>query len=340
MCCITHAKTDGVTVLPSDRCRGLDAVLFEAELVRDASHPLCGDPSANTAPSIVGTSAGMTITAPEDVAVLGDQQTGSVVTLLNRCSESDELSIPGRMRRVMVAMECKSINREKDVLTAHFRRGVYYDDDGGTTWKRSEGDIVIWKDDGFGGMWCCDEPNVVELSDGRLLMVVRTRLGRICQASSPDGGVTWDYPESSDVPTGISPCSLKHILETPYTKEARRAGDLLLVWNNVSADELRRGFRRGRLFSAISRHEGKTWEHGRTLDAAGLPPLDWMAEVSPPGMGTRGNDNLRKLPVSIGAVSHLDIAFAGEKNVLVKHMKVFSNPAIAIGDRLQILPLN
>lgn len=45
---------------------------------------------------------------------------------------------------------------------------VYYSDDGGRSWKRSEGDVVIWKDDGYGGIWPVDEPNIAELKDGRL----------------------------------------------------------------------------------------------------------------------------------------------------------------------------
>ena len=216
----------------------------------------------------------------------------------------------------------------------------YYSDDQGDTWKRSQGDIIIWKDDGYGGIWVCDEPNVVELSDGRIMMFVRTTLGRIYKAYSPDQGATWDYPEPTDIPASISPCSLNRIPETPYTRETGRAGDLLVVWNNVSADEIRRGFKRGRLSSAVSRDDGETWEYVRTLDTGGLAPLERMAELSPPGM-TRGEHDLGELPWGMGRVCYPDVAFTdGGHNVVVRYLKSGINPPIQVTGRIQVLPLD
>jgi hypothetical protein len=65
---------------------------------------------------------------------------------------------------------------------------AYTSSDSGRSWRRSEGQIIIWKDDGYGGMWPCVEPNVVVLKDKRLLMFVRTTRGRIYQTTSADGG--------------------------------------------------------------------------------------------------------------------------------------------------------
>ena len=215
---------------------------------------------------------------------------------------------------------------------------VHYSDDKGETWKRSSGDVIIWKDDGYGGMWPCDEPNVAELSDGRLLMFIRTTLGRLYQTWSDDEGVTWAYPEATVLPSSYSPCSLKRIPDSTYARDTGREGDLLVVWNNVSADEIKKGWRRGRLSSAISRDNGETWEHVRTLDTGGLSYLDETAPLSEPGM-TRADNDVGKLPIPFGTASYPDIIFAGE-NVLVKYHKRYINPELSIGTKLMSKPLD
>ena len=214
---------------------------------------------------------------------------------------------------------------------------VQMSDDKGETWKRSQGDVIIWKDDGYGGMWPCDEPNVAELSDGSLLMFVRTTLGRLYQTRSDDGGVTWAYPEPTDLPSSYSPCALKRVPDTDDARKAGRAGDLIVVWNNVSADEVKKGWRRGRLSSAVSTDAGVTWEHVRTLDTGGLPFLDEIAPLSEPAM-TRADKDVGELPIPFGTVSYPDVIFAGE-NVLVKYHKRYINPEMSVGVKLMSKPL-
>ncbi|MCA8998312.1 MAG: exo-alpha-sialidase, partial [Planctomycetaceae bacterium] len=69
------------------------------------------------------------------------------------------------------------------------RNGVLISEDGGQTWTE-QGDIRISSNDNYHG-WA--ENNIVELSDGRIAMIIRgDRLGGVLYyAESPDGGRTW-----------------------------------------------------------------------------------------------------------------------------------------------------
>ena len=249
-------------------------------------------------------------------------------------------TIPGRLRQSAggtvngewVLTEGHGHNMEMDITF------VYYSTDGGNKWRRSSGDIVIWKDDGYGGMWPVDEPNIAQLRDGRLIMLVRTTLGRLYQTFSSDGGATWDYPTETELPSSYSPCSLERIPENEHTLKAGRAGDLLVVWNNVSVAEIKRGFRRGRLSCAISKDDGKTWIHVKTVDTAGLPAIKGIAPLSEPQMA-RADKDLGELPIPFGGVDYPDITFAGDK-VLIKYAKKLKNPAMGMGAPMHILPID
>jgi len=124
-------------------------------------------------------------------------------------------------------------------------------DDGGAIWRRSrEGRRVA-------GVWT-QEPGVVELEDGSLMLFCRTQVGCQYVSRSADGGETWSELQPSDIVSPLSPASIKRIPQT---------GDLLMVWNRVGEpwsgwDKLRRS----PLNAAVSRDEGRSWENVRTLE--------------------------------------------------------------------------
>ena len=181
---------------------------------------------------------------------------------------------------------------------------VYFSDDEGATWQRGPQDIVIWHQDGYGGMWPCDEPGAVQLRDGRLLMMFRTTLGRLYQSISDDEGLTWSLPQPTELASSYSPCRLRTIPTT---------GDLLCVWNQVSGDEIRRGFRRSRLSLAISTDDGGSWGHFKTLEVGG--PADRSDRVAPDdeiGM-VRGEKELGELPADMIYVSYPNAHFFGDE---------------------------
>jgi len=125
---------------------------------------------------------------------------------------------------------------------------VYYSDDGFRTWHESEDTMTA---PGRGA----HEPSIVELADGRLLCLLRTTMGRVYRAFSEDQGVHWTEPEPTELRAPDAPSLVKRIPAT---------GDLLLLWNNV---ESRSNWPRTPLTAAVSRDEGKTWEHVQDIDA-------------------------------------------------------------------------
>ncbi len=98
---------------------------------------------------------------------------------------------------------------------------------------------------------------MVELADGKLLMIVRTQLGYIGTSTSTDGGDHWSEPAKLPVPAPESPATIRTIPAT---------GDLLLVWNNNFAAGKGHGGKRTPLSTAISSDGGQTWKHTRNLE--------------------------------------------------------------------------
>ncbi len=144
-------------------------------------------------------------------------------------------------------------------------------DDEGETWKTSE-EIVVYHE---GKRYWFEEGNLVELSDGRVLMFARTPMGRLFKSYSSDGGETWSSPEPTPLAASYAPCALSRM----------PTGDLLCIWNQNTLEEDKVVLRRARLTCAVSSDEGNTWKHFRNLesldDVVHIPdrPILWGDEV-------------------------------------------------------------
>lgn len=135
---------------------------------------------------------------------------------------------------------------------------AYYSDDQGQTWVRSRNEAFVMLDEGLGGVYSVEEPAIVELKDGRIMMLCRTHVGQFFKSYSPDRGESWTEPEPTGLACYPAPCNVKRIPST---------GDLLVVWNQISRWEIMSGLYRHRLTCAVSKDEGETWTHHRNLES-------------------------------------------------------------------------
>jgi len=122
---------------------------------------------------------------------------------------------------------------------------TYFSDDNGKTWKSGEEvpnpQNVITQ-----------EPGIIQLTNDSLFMFIRTNTGVQYASYSTDNGVSWSAVQATHIASPLSPASIARIPQT---------GDLLMAWNNNGTNE-----KRTPLNVAISKDEGKTWEHIKLIE--------------------------------------------------------------------------
>jgi len=138
---------------------------------------------------------------------------------------------------------------------------AYYSDDSGLTWHCSEevpnpSEVVA------------QEPGLIELKDGTILMIIRAVGGFQQLSFSKDKGRTWSPMEASNINSPLSPASIARIPST---------GDLLLVWNNNDGSNPQTAGKRTPLTVAVSKDEGKSWQHIKDIEA---DPDGWFCYIS------------------------------------------------------------
>lgn len=126
----------------------------------------------------------------------------------------------------------------------------YYSDDNGKTWQSgrempNKDKVVV------------QEPGVVLMENGEVLMWLRTDRGVQYLSKSKDKGLSWGEVYPSDIASPRAPASLKRIPAT---------GDLLLIWNNNKGLVKETATFRTPLTAAISKDEGKSWSHLKVLE--------------------------------------------------------------------------
>lgn len=145
-----------------------------------------------------------------------------------------------------------------DNETARWMVCSFVSDDEGKTWRRGN-----WIDlGGHGHHDGAVEPTVAELSDGRLLMLIRTSLDRFWSAISDNDGLYWREIKPTDLDASSAPGWLLRLAD----------GKLMFVWNRLapengtvsraqpgSASEVAMSWHRTELSIAFSSDDGRTW---------------------------------------------------------------------------------
>lgn len=125
----------------------------------------------------------------------------------------------------------------------------YYSDDNGITWQSS---LKVPNDSEI----ITQEPGVIEMKDGRIMMYIRASGGFQQLTYSSDRGESWSHIETSNIPSPLSPATIEIVPKT---------NDWLLVWNNNDGTNPETKGKRTPLTMAISRDEGKTWENVKNI---------------------------------------------------------------------------
>jgi sialidase-1 len=126
----------------------------------------------------------------------------------------------------------------------------YYSDDNGKNWVSSD---EVPNPEGI----VLQEPGLVELKDGSILMYIRSDAGFQCYSYSHDRGKTWSQVEKSTLVSPVSPATIERI---------PRNGDLVAVWNNNLSKDPENAKLRTPLNIATSSDEGKTWSNILTIE--------------------------------------------------------------------------
>ena len=137
---------------------------------------------------------------------------------------------------------------------------TFYSDDNGLSWRKSKNIVNVLPVE-------AQEPHVVELKDGRLMMLCRTYSGYVVRSYSEDKGESWspgEHLKELSLPPNSSALNVKRIPST---------GDLLLLRCSAGVERRRTPF-----VSAISKDEGRTWTNQRVIagdanDDYGYPSL-------------------------------------------------------------------
>jgi Neuraminidase (sialidase) len=129
----------------------------------------------------------------------------------------------------------------------HYVATVLRSTDGGNSWQRG-GDMEVASPRG------AMEPNIAQLSDGRLYCLLRTKSGWLYEAWSKDTGTTWTKPRQSPFPSPESTPMLRRLA----------SGNLVLVWNNNTLSQ-GANVPRYPLSLAMSEDDGQTWPFHRMI---------------------------------------------------------------------------
>ena len=246
---------DGIGLVESRRDRGEGLVFWRSEDAGETweSSVLISPPGSRTQPlndTPIRTSSGRIVLPVYTMFGVGDAAyvSGTATTGLDN---------------VKPAKTGKLVNGQWVPASGHYFDArfsgsfVFYSDDDGRTWQRnSDGELIILLDWNATFSYT-NEPTVTEVEPDKLLMLLRTGLGRLFQAWSHDDGETWTRPQPTSLAASTTPAQIRTLPN----------GHLLAVWNQQSEEEIRSSFTRTRLSATVSRNGGGVWEFFQNVES-------------------------------------------------------------------------
>jgi hypothetical protein len=179
--------------------------------------------------------------------------------------------------RILLPVGMWITGRKTGLPTGVHEVSAIYSDDNGATWTLSPSRLVAPCYEGFNGSnYGACEPNVLELEDGHVWMLMRTQTGLLYESHSRDNGATWSDAVPSEFVSSDSPAEVMRLPD----------GRIVVIWNNEPNPPRLNGKLvaggRDALHAAISADNGKTWRGCREIYR------DPLRNESPPRRGDRG----------------------------------------------------
>ena len=115
----------------------------------------------------------------------------------------------------------------------------------------------------------CIQPSLLQLRDGRLKVLMRTRNGFLATSYSSDGGETWTPVTLTDIPNNQSGTDAITL----------RDGRHVLGYNNFQTIAGTRNGPRTPLSVAVSTDDGRTFHHVLTLEDSPIADYSYPAVV-------------------------------------------------------------
>ncbi len=138
-------------------------------------------------------------------------------------------------------------------VKSQFAVSVMFSDDEGKTWTRSASVLTT----GGGGFESgASEPTVVELSDGKLWMLIRAQTGHLWESFSTDNGKTWTKATETTLPSSNAPATALRL----------RSGEIAVAWN----DHVNSNYARQTLVVGLTA-DGKDFSGLREIDLTDFP---------------------------------------------------------------------
>ncbi len=136
----------------------------------------------------------------------------------------------------------------------------------------------------------------------------------------------WSAAEPTSLASGDVHCWVGRLKST---------GDLLVIWNQASPDEIRRGYSRARLSIAISSDEGNTWgRHKNVSVGPGVDPVE--AIEAPPIRHVRPSMDVGELASGFAKIDYPRLAFVQDRVVFIYNHTTYPDFWQPLQQRLKI----